>query len=910
MSVRLRAVAHRGSVVAAGYLLDTTLLGVDEARRRALAMWRPGTRVYELDTGLVVLSGVSERVRCDRAPGAPLVESDGLLFAAPIDPKVVSRLAPGRGALVFARGGEARAEPLEESRRARPETWLDLSDHVTVEVRSLGNPPPPPSVVAALEEFQARERLAGVPTADPKLEEVIASLRQGGGSRDGARTSSRADVAAGTGQLARLVDRLAHVLTRLLGRGTPSTVPSRATPRRPAFERLSVWMRRFTAHALRLSRLHGVFTRRQAEYIGRMMDMFERGDVLEALRHAIPIAALGEAARDASSPAFGVPRARSSLSITLWRGSASASMALGDELIAEIRALYRAAYERLSAQGRVEEAAFVLAELLQANEEAVAFLERHGKLRLAAELAEARGLLPGLVVRQWFVAGDAERAIVVARRTGAFADAVKRLERTDKERANVLRLLWAGLLADAGDYATAVEVAWPVEEARRLAVRWAEQAIEGGGPAGARMLVRLLEIAPSRFAEVRDHVVTLLEEEDTAGLAARSAFAKALEQAPSTPETRVLARAAARATLRDVGLRPDVHRQRQARRLVKYAGDAALRADEPPMPQGGVHWHIGSRDPVELAFDTRDAGTMPIVDAALLPSGRLLVALGESGAILLSRKGATIAHFDQPAHRLVLSDHGDRAILLAPRGEVWRLARADLLARRSENWCEAPIDVASRDYDGSLWFLGARGDIYAIDATASRFEALWRVPEVGEAIGIARVGSALRFVTLMDEGRHEDWHYTLPTMRLRERRQLASPPQDWIAMMHSVALSADAALAEELVLADPSTGTMSPARVRVYWHERLALEEDLASAQPGPVATAGGWVAAASHGERDTHVELFDIRQRTRAATFRLGGARRAAVRLDEGALVVADDRGRVLVLDLETGRLSNDVRV
>ena len=52
--------------------------------------------------------------------------------------------------------------------------------------------------------------------------------------------------------------------------------------------------------------------------------------------------------------------------------------------------LYHASYKRLEAQNRIEEAAFVLAELLHANEQAVALLERHGKLKLAAELAEGR----------------------------------------------------------------------------------------------------------------------------------------------------------------------------------------------------------------------------------------------------------------------------------------------------------------------------------------------------------------------------------------------------------------------------------------------------------------------------------------------------------------------------------------
>src|SRR4029453_13573533 len=112
------------------------------------------------------------------------------------------------------------------------------------------------------------------------------------------------------------------------------------------------------------------------------------------------------------------------------------------------------------------------AELLRANDEAVAFLERHGKLRLAAELAEARGLPPGLVVRQWFVAGDMQRAIRIARRTQAFADAVWRLEKQSRFEAEKLRIAWAESLAEGGNYASAVDVIWPIQPQRLRAREW------------------------------------------------------------------------------------------------------------------------------------------------------------------------------------------------------------------------------------------------------------------------------------------------------------------------------------------------------------------------------------------------------------------------------------------------------
>ena len=71
------------------------------------------------------------------------------------------------------------------------------------------------------------------------------------------------------------------------------------------------------------------------------------------------------------------------------------------------------------AQGKIERAAWVYAELIGDAEEAVQVLERGGKLREAAEVAEKKELAPGLIVRLWFQAGEVERALAIARRTHA-----------------------------------------------------------------------------------------------------------------------------------------------------------------------------------------------------------------------------------------------------------------------------------------------------------------------------------------------------------------------------------------------------------------------------------------------------------------------------------------------------------
>src|SRR5205807_8711461 len=172
-------------------------------------------------------------------------------------------------------------------------------------------------------------------------------------------------------------------------------------------------------------------------------------------------------------------------------GRPRAAMELGPSLYSHLHLLYTSTFKRLEAQRRNGEAPFVLAELLRANQDAVAFLERNGKLREAAEIAEARELAPKIIVRQWFVAGEKERAIQVARKTGAFHGAVLRLEKSRHPAAPELRKLWAQSLADAGNVAVAVDVLWPLESERSTAVEWMRRATEIGGGSGARSLARL-----------------------------------------------------------------------------------------------------------------------------------------------------------------------------------------------------------------------------------------------------------------------------------------------------------------------------------------------------------------------------------------------------------------------------------
>ncbi|HEX5719147.1 MAG TPA: bpX6 domain-containing protein, partial [Thermoanaerobaculia bacterium] len=807
-----RTLIYRGVVEASGFLIDATLAGLLEARRRVLELWVPGTSVYRVPRGWLVRLPEPRRVASDRSPGLPLVAQrvvpGNALLGAPLEAQELRALDPPAGAVVRPRAGHTVTERTAEADREDPAAWLDVEDFGVIATASLGAPPAQPRLtVPEPVAFNARSRMKGVPQAAPELAEVLAALsrREPTGRISIARRQlSPVGLVLGGAQTLRWAlrgwrrptlaggDEVARSPSGSWDFGVAPT-PARSRTTAPLGQRLTAGFHRLSARLTVASRLSRLLGRRHAAYIQRMIELFEDGDLREALRFAIPLA--GEAGEALRALPLRLPSPRRDLE--LRPESSRPALHLAPDLHAELQRIYRSAFDRLEAQGRIEEAAFLLAEVLNAHEEAVAFLERHGSLWLAAEMAEARELPPGLVVRQWFLAGDRERAFWIARRTGAFADAVTRLERTrNSEEAEALRLLWGAGLAEAGDYAAAVDSIWPIPEARHMALEWMDRAIEqGGGPAG-RMLARKVTLVPELFEEVRDRALAILENWRAEGAAARLAFAETLCQGPKTPAAQALARASVRAIARDSGRFGARMSPARFRQLVAFAEDGALRADAPALPLPDPGPWVARETPWTIEIGPSDVGVMAACDAAFLPNGLTLVALGEAGVRLLSRSGRTVAEVDQPAHRLVVADSGDRAIALAPRGDAWRLARLDLANRKGELWCDARFDAAASHYDGALWFVAAADGLVAVDAAGRGFDGPWGVPDLGRRVS-AIVRSPQRCSLLTTGTDPEVWTYELPSLFLRSRAEV--PETAHPELPRCLGISAEGQLAEQWV---------------------------------------------------------------------------------------------------------------
>ncbi len=959
MTLRPRHSTYRGSVEAVGVIVTSSIIGEPEARRRIIDLWTPGTSVFGLaHDAWLVRWPEARRLRCDRAPGLPVALHGLVLATAPLTDKELAALAPLPGSLVRVQHGACDVVSLD--RELDITTWLDVSAFEPIAVTSLGDPvpcaalpsAPAPAVRALFGELvgaapaEARDvaaalyataRRSSIPADSPA---VAGPSRRApwiaGAALAGVVAVLAAPVAAFSALAAAFVVTTlavtAAVARRFNATGSPpprsitsASPPAASQPRLRPRSRLRDALTRFLAGTGLLRALG----HRQSQYLQRMIAMFERGDFHEALRHAIPLG--GRAGHEPGPPPLSSPTARGDLKISLATIPAATSLTVDTGGFALLRKIYRDAFDRLVRERRIDEAAFVLAELLQADEEAVAFLERHGRARLAAEIAEARNLAPALVVRQWFLAGDRQRAVAIARRSGAFADAVARLERDPgrSDEAAALRMIWADILATSGDYGAAVEIIAPVPGTGSLARTWLDHAIAGGGCVGALALGRKLQRFPEALLAHHDLLAMLTDPEDPAQASARATLMTSLGSAPANPAVRAAIRPLLRALIAD-GARGEPITEANIRKLGDLLGDDPLRIDLPAWPTPSVSTLLLLKNvrtsPIKIDLSAADCGAIAVHDVALLPDGKLLVALGELGVRLLARDGRTLWHADQPATSLVLSDHGDRAIAVTRRGDAFRLARLDLARRTADSWCEAQLDCWADDFDGQTWLVGQGSRLLVIDVLADPTLEL-RVLDHRDLgsdermIQIARSPTSCIAIAA-DWSAGERWRWELPAWILRRRGETPQPGRDppgapagqtFISTCGAQSAQGEYVGCHVPVASGEPSGPMTvvgPEVLSVFREDQPHAATREVPGHAKRVAVAGPWIALATLVDTGLEVHLIDLAELRTRLVVALTGAAVVALRFGADTLTLADDRGRVLTVELRHGGIERKLRM
>ncbi|GAA1796322.1 hypothetical protein HC028_23475 [Planosporangium flavigriseum] len=890
--------AFRGRLQARALVIDVPLLGEPEARQRVIEAWQPAAALFELPNGAWLLEyDRAVEVRAELSPGLVLVDSDGVLHA---DGTPTADARPGDVLIPHAatttRFSRTELTPVDR------DSWFDLSNLRIEPVAALDRPataavtpppwqPPPPA--------PDLRTLAGIAQPSPRTRRLLTTATRSnrrsrppgaGPGRAALLTAALVAVVCIIGALVAasnshlivpVVVGLGVALLRGARTGTDQGAAYRwAGGEVAAAGRPGSAGGRWGALLARLvlaSPAAGLAARAQQRYLRRLNAAFSRRDWDTALREAIAVGGKGGALT------LRLPRPRTGDLVPHPHLGTGSGIPLDPGAQNRLRTLYRQAATELERAGRIEESAFVLADLLDESAEAVGLLERNDQARLAATLAEGRELDPNLVVRLWWRAGDRDRAVQVARARGAFAGAIERLAQVDTAAARQLRAKWVHALQAAGDHGGAVDAAWPDEELRPLVVANIQAGMALGGHTAGYLFAHLATWQPT--SDTMTTAVALLDGRDQELASAQRGFVSALAElrCADAAQDRRLCTAALRLLVRDPAANavsePSGHKR--ITRALRDRADRLAAADLPPVPTGRGSV-LGSR--VDITT-TGDPGQLPLHDAVTLSGRMIITAHGDFGVRLIGLDGRTRASWDAPAHQLVVADHGANVLLVARRGRTCELRRLDLTTRR----LGPPVVVTAHhilpDYDGALLTVLDDDGIAFIDLVDTTPRIAWReLDSTIELLHIDRSPTSLAaLVRVTDplslgEASTQVWRWDLPSLMLRSRQPVNLDGTANVAVLASATLLT--------TKHDESTDTYD-----VTGHR---LGPWITSTKPTLLASGGVFGLRIDEPDRTT-VEIPDSNLRVVfPATVAGIGVRKLA-----DTLAVWDQTGRLVAIDL-----------
>lgn len=923
---------------------------LDETTRQRLilASWRLGSRAYRFAGGDLLCFPSALWLDCNAIHGWPLQRVAGTLCSAAVKPAELS--GPSFADAWLAMGGVLRPLRFADATSLDPSQWLTVSE-VFVETFDLH----PPEVERTLVAPTARDlRQVLGPTVPAAASEdsrkFMEALRQRGASSKGGHVSRAAralgapisffsgrvvlglviaalvvflltsgpsqpgtgigivpilffvgllrigiSLAARGGARAAEPGRVASGQGRPVGGSLTAAIRARLKKQTP--QRWRDWTSRLAMH----TGLHRLLGAQHAAYMRRMLAMFDEGRLEDALRHAVP---LGADNGESLGQAFGLLGPRNDLALA--RSTASTSINFGQSFEQHLRALYRRTFEKLDRAGRVDEATFVLAELLRVRQEALDYLEKHSRFKQAAELALGWDMPAAQIVRLQALAGQWREAVLVARRDNVFAEAITLLEKRWPDAAARLRREWADTLVAQGRWLDAVLAIWPLTDERSRASEWLAVVEGAGGTMAARALALRAQCQPESLAS-RAVLIEALRDDPALG-AERAALMQELLRAktPIDPAARRLAALLVGMTLADQTGPQASFDAKSLKSLVTLAGDAALSAD---LPDGGKSLPGAVVTPLAacaklIEWQAPAAGSLAIYDAVPLADGEFLLALGEAGAVRLDARGRRLSRFDKPVHRLVISTDGCSALGLAPRERVWRVTRLELVKATAVDLGLHAFDAFADRFDGMGWTVAMDKRVQVLDTTTGLQEVLWQVVDLpGRVVAIDNSGDMERWVLRLDDESPpnlQQWSYSLPSRRLRARDTVSREGED----IDNTEFQRILVRGFGLVDLRHGTGKDSAARVlpatspHTPWAEIKGLDAQSAT------YAANGWLAVLSADQPNANesVRLIDFASGQVRACWHWPTSAGVGLRCVADTWLVFDREGRLSSVDVVTG--------
>ena len=508
-----------------------------------------------------------------------------------------------------------------------------------------------------------------------------------------------------------------------------------------------------------------------ARALQELIRRFRGLDLLEALRWAVPLGGDGSAAPEGWF--FSKLRPREGWSLAA--GAAKARQRAEAEVISLLRRLYLDAHARLDAEGDVERAAWVLAELLRDPAHAVRYLEARGEGERAAEWAEILELPTETALGLWVRLGQPDRAIALALRRGAVAATLTALGNAAPAETLRLRRAFAGALWAADARRAAMTTLWPLRDTDPDQLRaWAGRCLDEGGPNERWALAVALSLDPPQDPELaisRALPTAAPAPEDAARVARRSIAAGILAFGPADLSS---VAAMVRALLHDMpaagaaGARTATLVQDLAG-LLPSGTHTLLRADLPVLSPRSVRRNSpgpAQRGATLTLAPEIGSGVRPF-DVGRTDDGAVVAALGELG-VWIHRPGGAPRVWPVPAHRVIAGE--ECVLVVANEGPATcRITRISPYGPPRSLGCLPACPVTeTEDRDGLLWIsCGER--IEAWRPGASGLDRVWSSGVVGRVLDMKVSGPNL-FAVIDGIGQAELWHWHRavgPTLRAR-----------------------------------------------------------------------------------------------------------------------------------------------
>jgi len=208
-----------------------------------------------------------------------------------------------------------------------------------------------------------------------------------------------------------------------------------------------------------------------------------------------------------------------------------------------------------------------------------------------------------------------------------------------------------------------------------------------------------------------------------------------------------------------------------------------------------------------------------------------------------------------------------------------------------------------------VWFASESGALLAVDARADELRALWRLPRLPSGVlGIARRPGHCHFL-VQPEWNVERWSLELPSYTLRARTEVLPGPEGTITIP---AVSSDGlvACADFHGLAARAAGGAVTQSLRLF---RSSDDQRVLGVGPvlaiWPPFAGPGHVASLCPSRDGVRVAVVEAGSLSPVAQVDLPGARLAAVRFSGESAAICDDAGRVVVVDLDRGRVTAEIR-